>query len=155
MMRRIRVALGPGLLAGLVGAILVDAYILTVGAITHQLTAVQLYTFVASALLGKSAYTLPQAVWIGIAIHLGVSFGWGLGYAYGAESAPQLVTRPLVSGIVFGLFVYLCMQIALALIGIWHAPSASDAFTGIVAHVIFFGLPVAYVVANRMRVATA
>jgi len=155
MMRRIRGALGPGLLAGLVGAILIDAYILAVGALSGGPTPTELYTFVASALLGKSAYTLPQAVWIGVAIHLAISIGWGLGYAYAAEATPQLVARPLVSGIVFGLFVYLCMQIAQALIGIWHAPSAIGAFTGIVAHVIFFGLPVAYVVANRMRVAAA
>jgi hypothetical protein len=154
-MRRIGAALGPGLLAGLVGAILIDAYILVAGALTHGLTPVQLYTFVASALIGKAAYTLPQAVWLGVAIHLVISAGWGIGYAYAAAGTPQLVQRPLVSGIVFGLFVFLCMQIAEALIGIWHAPSAREAFAGIVAHVIFFGLPVAYVVASRMRVAAA
>lgn len=77
----------------------------------------------------------------------------GIGYAYTALSSPQLVTRPVVSGIVFGVFVYLVMEIVTALIGILRAPSVGAVFTNLVAHVIFFGLPVAYVVAERLRVA--
>jgi hypothetical protein len=151
-MRRIARALGPGILAGLVGGVLIDAYLLAVGALSHGLTPAQLYMFVASGLIGKAAYAFPGTVALGAAMHLVISAGWGVGYAYAALGSPQLLARPLISGIVFGLFVYLIMQIVEALTGIWHVPSANDAFTAIVAHSLFFGIPVAYVVSRRLRV---
>jgi uncharacterized membrane protein (DUF2068 family) len=142
-------------LGGIAGAVLIDAYILAVGALSHRLTPEQLYTYVASGLIGKAAYSFPGTAALGVAMHLVISAGWGIGYAYAALGSRQLVDRPAVSGIAFGLFVYLIMQIVEALIGIWHAPSANDAFTAIVAHTIFFGLPVAYIVAKRLRVVAA
>jgi len=150
MMRRLARSLGPGTLAGLAGGVLIDAYLLAVGALSHRLDAVQLYTFVASALIGKAAYALPGAFVLGIFVHAAVSVSWGIGYAYAALGNPQLVSRPVVSGIVFGLFVYLIMQIVQALDGIWHVPSANEAFTAVVAHALFFGIPVAYVVSRRL-----
>ncbi len=155
MMRRFSAAFGPGLWGGVAGGVLIDAYILAVGALSHRLTPHQLYTYVASGLIGKAAYALPGTVALGIFLHLVISAGWGIGYAYAALGSPQLVQRPVISGVAFGLFVYLIMQIVEALTGIWHAPSAYDAFTAIVAHILFFGLPVAYIVGKRLSLAAA
>jgi hypothetical protein len=65
MRERALSANGPlraGIYAGLAGAVLIDAYlIVTVVVLTHAATLDAFYRYVASAALGKAAYTLPQA----------------------------------------------------------------------------------------------
>jgi hypothetical protein len=151
MTRRIAAALGPGALAGIAGGVLLDAYLLAVGALSHRLSPEQHYTFIASALVGKAAYVWPGMAWLGGALHLVVSAGWGVGYAYAALAAPQMLARPVVSGVAFGAVVFVVMQVVMALAGIWRVPTPGDAFTALVAHTIFFGLPVAFIVERRFR----
>jgi hypothetical protein len=153
MRRKIATVLGAGALAGIAGGVLLDGYILAVGAIAHGPRPEELYTFIASGLVGKAAYAWPGIAWLGLFVHGLVSIGWGIGYAYAAVTTPQIASRPAVSGIVFGVVVYVTMQIVEALAGIWRAPTANEAFTDLVAHTIFFGLPVAFVVTRRLRAA--
>jgi uncharacterized membrane protein YagU involved in acid resistance len=151
MTRTLAAALRPGILAGLAGGVLLDAYLLAVGALSHRLTPEQLYTYIASGLVGKGAYAWPGMLWLGLVVHLLVSIGWGVAYAYVAVSTPQVAANPVISGTVYGLVVFVMMQIVQALAGIWRPPSFGEAFTSVVAHVVFFGLPVAFVVARRLR----
>ena len=102
----------PGLAAGAIGAALIDAYLLiTVVAIAHRTTVAGFYEFVAASAIGKNAIGDASAIWLGVALHIAVSLGWGVGYAYTAARMPQLRVRPVTSGIVFGIVVMLAMQL--------------------------------------------
>ena len=150
MQERALPATGPlraGIVAGLAGAVLIDAYlIVTVVYLTHAATLEMFYRYVASAALGKAAYTLPQAVGIGIALHVLISVAWSLGYAYLAAQTPQVRARPLISGVSFGIFVMIAMQLGEVLTNIYALPNSYSLLNAFIAHVFFFGIPVAYIV---------
>ncbi|GAC1533133.1 MAG: hypothetical protein NVS2B17_00420 [Candidatus Velthaea sp.] len=107
--------------------------------------------FNASVLIGKAAFTSPTYAALGLALHFLVSIGWALGYAYIAERQSQLVTRPWISGAGFGLVVYFAMLIVLVAANAYHPPKPADVGTGLIAHIAFFGIPVALIVARALR----
>jgi len=141
----------PGVIAGSIGAVLIDIYlILTLAVAGHMTTVTGLYQFVASGLLGKAAYGNPGAVMLGVAVHFAVGIAWGIGYAYVAARTSQVRQRPAISGVVFGLLVMVAMQLVEVAAGIYTLPNTLLFFNGVVAHVACFGLPVAYIVRSRL-----
>jgi len=141
----------PGAIAGLVGAVLIDAYLLfTLVVAGHLVTVSGFYQYVASGALGKAAYATPGSVALGIAVHVVVAIAWGIGYAYVAARTPQVLSRPLLSGTVFGILVMVSMQLVEVAANIYVLPNTVLFFNGIIAHVVFFGLPVAYIVERRL-----
>jgi hypothetical protein len=136
-----------GLAAGFAGAVLIDVYLIaTLVFAFHAVTLGAFYRYVASAALGKAAYTLPGADVLGIAMHFAVSLGWGVGYAYVAARTPQVRSHPVTSGIVFGIVVMIAMQLVEVAANIYTLPDSLSLLNSFIAHVVFFGLPVAYVV---------
>jgi len=136
-----------GAAAGLVGALLIDAYLLvTVVGLFHATTVGGFYRYVASGALGHTAFTNPSAVGLGVIFHLLIGIGWGVGFCWVAATTVQVRTRPLVSGIVFGFVVMIAMQIVEVAANIYRLPNSFSLANAIVAHVLFFGIPVAYVV---------
>ncbi|MBD5656138.1 MAG: hypothetical protein IAI50_13325 [Candidatus Eremiobacteraeota bacterium] len=143
---------GPGVVGGFAGAILIDAYlILTVVFASHETSVSGFYRFVASGALGKAAYAEPAAPYLGLVLHLLVGIAWGIGYAYVAARTAQVRQRPLVSGIAFGVVVMIAMQFVEVAANIYRLPDAFSLFNSFVAHVAFFGIPVAYIVAKRLE----
>jgi hypothetical protein len=146
-----------GLVAGLVGAILIQASsVLLTYATTHAATAfdlVPLFQFDASVLVGKVAFTSASYAPLGALLHLFVSIGWGIGYAYMAERQPQLVTLPIRSGLAFGLVVYFAMQLVLVAGNLFTQPTPADFGFALITHLLFFGIPVALIVARMTRTA--
>ena len=157
MQSRTRIAWAPaipGVVAGALGAILIDAYLLvTLVAIAHRTTIGGFYSFVAATALGKNAVDDPNAVGIGVALHVAVSVAWGVGYAYAAARTPQLRARPITSGIVFGVVVMLAMQLVEVAANTYALPDTYALANAFVAHTVFFGIPVAYVVTKRLGMA--
>lgn len=141
-----------GLVAGLAGGILIDAFLCALQLLTGTPPAELAgdFVFVASALLGPAAATNPAAVPIGIALHFCVAIGWALGYVYLVRTQPQLLARPWVSGAGFGLVVYVFMEIVLITAGLYHRPMPAVLGAQLVAHVAFFGIPVALVSARML-----
>ena len=138
----------PGLVAGLAGGILIALFLLAVHVwLDHLITWPMFFQSIAAPLLGRSAFAGATGVGAGMAIHLAISIAWGLGYAYVAGSTRQVLEHPLVSGIVFGIVVFVAMQIVEVSFGLWR-PNLGNIETGLVAHVAFFGVPIAYIV-NR------
>ena len=142
-----------GIVAGVAGGILIDVFLF--GAQMSQGislgTAIEgTYSFIASALIGKSALGNPAAPPIGFVLHFLVSIGWALGYVYLARTQPQLLAKPWISGAAFGLVVYIFMEIVLLAAGLYHRPGPAELGTGLVAHVLFFGIPVALIVSRRL-----
>ncbi len=141
----------PGALAGLVGAVLIDCYLLvTLVAIGHVTTVAGFYRYVASGALGKATEPAPNAVFVGFAVHIAVAVAWGIGYAYVAARTPQVRERPAISGAVFGLLVMIAMQLIEVYANIYVLPNSALFFNGIIAHVVFFGWPVAFIVRRQL-----
>jgi hypothetical protein len=145
-----------GITAGVAGAVIVDAYLIVVFvAILHSASIGSFYQFVASGAIGKAAYAEPAAAYLGITVHVLVSLAWGIGYAYVAARTPQVLGRPLLSGVAFGFVVMLAMQLVEVAAGIYTLPTTASLGNDIVAHTAFFGVPVAYVVSSRLSKAGA
>jgi hypothetical protein len=148
----LRAAARPGILAGLLAALLIDAYRLGVDAFAHGTEVVEHhYRHVAAAVIGAGAFALPGAAYLGVAIHVVVSVAWAVGFASVALQAPQVVRRPILSGAVFGVVVYITMQLIEYFAGTAHPVTPAGIFAQLVAHTIFFGIPLALVVDARLR----
>ena len=149
----LRDQLKAGLIAGAAAGILIELFFLAIqlAAGTPADKLAGNFVFIAAVLLGPGAYQNPIAVPLGIVLHFCVSIGWALGYVYLVRSQPQLLTRPWISGAAFGLMVYIFMQIILLTAGQYHRPAAAVFFTQLVAHVVFYGIPVALIVSRLLR----
>ena len=149
----LRDQLKAGLLAGIVAGILIDVFLfatqLAGGTPASKLA--DNFVFVAAVLLGPGAYANSAAVPLGIVMHFCVAIGWALGYVYLVRSQPQLVTRPWISGAAYGLVVYVFMEIILITAGQYHRVAPGVLFTQLVAHVAFYGIPVAVVASRLLR----
>jgi uncharacterized membrane protein YagU involved in acid resistance len=145
-----------GVAAGIVAAITLDAFRLLVPrpGVT-QLSPAQLYAFDASALVGDVAVGSSWGVALGVVLHVAVSIGWAFGYVWLAPRQPQLLTRPIVSGVGYGLVVWLVMLILLIPAGKFAVPTVGSLDRDIIAHVVFFGLPLALVVSRLLHPARA
>lgn len=142
----------PGAIAGFAGAILIDIYlVVTLVFIAHVATITSFYQFVASAALGPAAYANAGAAYLGVAVHFAVGIGWGIGYAYVAAGTPWVRERPIVSGAVFGLVVMVAMQLVEVVGKIYVLPNSGAFLNAVIAHTLFYGIPVAALVKARLQ----
>jgi uncharacterized membrane protein YagU involved in acid resistance len=141
-----------GLIAGLIGGIVIDAYLWLTTLLPTHTSIASMWQWVASTAFGKGAFANPSFVWVGLAMHLLVSIGWGVGYAYFAATQPRIAQRWLVSGIVYGIVVYGVMSVILLADNNFTYPPTATAFVNLVAaHAIFFGIPVAFIIDRSSR----
>jgi len=141
----------PGVAAGLIGAVLIDAYLVIVFVfLTHTLSLAAFYEYVASGAIGAAAYTAPGSVLLGIAIHLIVAIAWGVGFAFVAARTPQVRAQPLVSGIAYGFVVMIVMQLVEVAANIYVQPTTFSLGNQLLAHIVFFGIPIAFIVDKRL-----
>jgi hypothetical protein len=102
---------------------------------------------VASGLLGRAAYDggTPTAA-LGLALHFLIAFIITAIYFAVASTQPWLTRRPLITGALYGLVVYLVMNlvvIPLSAIGTRPHPSTMTLVTGVLVHMFFIGVPIA------------
>jgi len=109
------------------------------------------YTFLAGKLAGPAADGAAWAVPAGIAVLILASIGWAFAYLATAQQQPQLFTRPWISGIAFGLVVWLVMQLILVPFGEFRPQSIFDEDRNVFALMLFFGVPIALVSARLTR----
>ena len=151
----LRDQLWAGLVAGVGGGVLIHVFslgITTIGDHAPPGLAIRvLYSFVASALFGRSTYSNPWSIPIGLVLHFCVAIGWALGYVYLVRAQPQLLARPWISGAVYGFVVYVFMEIVLLTAGLYHRPSPVQLEVALVAHIVFYGIPVALIVSRLLR----
>ncbi len=147
-----------GIVAGVAGAIAIEVCL-----IGNQLlegasaaTIAGSFAFIAATVMGPAAYHSAAAVPLGVVMHFAVAIGWAFGYVYLVRTQPQLLSRPIVSGLGFGVVVYVFMQIVLLTAGLYHR--AADPRTlgvQLLAHLAFYGLPVALIVSRMLRPAAS
>ena len=133
--------------AGLVGGTLIDLYLAITPLASAHPGILTMWTYVASTVFGKGMLANPSAPWYGLGVHAATSLAWAGAYAYVAATQSYVRTRWYISGPVYGLIVYLLMQIILLVSGSFEYPhSPNDFVSALIAHAVFFGLPVAFVV---------
>jgi hypothetical protein len=136
-------------IAGIAGGIVIEFYLYFTTILPAHRSVLTALQWIAAAAVGKSvAYSSPAYAWVGIFVHFGVSIGWAGGYAYFAQRQDFVNQRWLVSGIVYGIVVYLFMVVLQIGAGVYPMPSPADVANALIAHTLFFGAPVAYVVAR-------
>jgi hypothetical protein len=143
-----------GLVAGLAAGAIMKLFLFVVAIPSGDPLRALLGTFAATsvALLGTNAANNLDLVPFGVFLHFCVAVGWALGYVHLARSQPQLVRQPWISGAGFGIVVYVFMQIVILGAGQYHRPSSpAQLETGLVAHIVFYGMPVALVVSRMLR----
>lgn len=139
----LRDQLRAGLLAGVAGGIVIALFLAAAGAAggkpPAEALAADTWTLGAPSLAG------------GLALHFFIAVAWALGYVYLLRTQPQLLTRPVLSGLSFGLVVYVFMGVIQIMAGRYHRPNPTQFEISLIAHVVFYGLPVGLVVARALR----
>ncbi len=137
--------------AGLAGAIAIDAYLSITLTLMHVANGITLSQWDASNFLGAEAFRggLSTAA-IGFGMHVCVSVAWGIVFAVAYSRVPWIRAHALLSGLIFGAIVMQVMAYAVVPLG--HAshppPTLAGWINNFVAHTLFFGVPVAWVVAH-------
>src|ERR1700722_14346728 len=141
---------GTILLAGALGCVLIDLYLVVTHAwLLRDATPIQISQWDASNALGVAAFgDGMQAALLGFAMHLCVSLIWAAIFVAVALRFRWVLAHPIVSGVVFGLVVMGVMRYLIVPLG--HARQGAGTpvqlFNQALAHVVAFGLPVALVV---------
>lgn len=134
-------------LAGIAGGIVLDLYLWLAAVLPAHQSILQLWQFIASTVFGNVAFTSASYAAAGLVIHFLVSIGWAGGYAYFAQTQPATNRRWIVAGAAYGVVVYVLMQLILLGSGHFTAPATPNALViPVIGHIVFFGIPVAYVV---------
>jgi uncharacterized membrane protein YagU involved in acid resistance len=140
------------LAAGITGAIFLDVYLWLTTILPQHGSLIAAWQFVASATIGNVAFSSTSYAGLGLVVHVLVSVAWAGGYAYLAMTRPFMNQRWVISGLVYGIIVYLFMQVLLLGASKFQFPPTPVAFVNVViAHMVFFGLPVAFVVSRMNR----
>ena len=149
-----RWVLATAVLAGIGGAVLIDLHLcVTDTFIFRNATPLLVMQWDASNALGSAAY---QGGWataaLGTLMHFIVSILWAAVFVTAAMRYRWLATRPILSGALLGV---VAMAVMRAVIHFGHAivrpfPAFEYFLNLVVAHVVFFGIPVALIVAARL-----
>jgi len=102
---------------------------------------------IASHLIGRSAFNggLRDAM-LGLALHYLIAAFWICTFVIAAQLFSVLIRRPIISGAIYGLFIYFVMNFLILPHTLNAAPLSRDPFNllnGVFALVIFMGVFVA------------
>lgn len=135
------------IIAGLIAGTTVELFLF----ITHVASWPATYQWIASGVIGKTAFTSTSYAWLGLSLHGVISIVWASIFVAGAKRLPVLVEMPVLFGLLYGVIVFIGMQIVTMIAKIWAPPSAALLTIFLIDHIVFFGLPVALYVARAMR----
>jgi uncharacterized membrane protein YagU involved in acid resistance len=102
---------------------------------------------VASGAFGKAAFSggASTAV-LGLVFHFALSYLWTTVFLVAAWRVPALLRRPLVSGIVFGVVVFLIMRLLVLPFSAFPFPvtfKPLGSTLDLLSHMLLFGVPIA------------
>ncbi len=129
--------------AGILGGVLVDLFLIAVRAAPFP----GIYQYIASGIVGEAAYASSSYIALGVVIHLAISIAAALAYAY-LGRALGLLQKWLLGGTIFGIVMLVVMQIVLALAHLAQPLTPARLAIVVIAHVVFFGLPIAWYVSR-------
>ena len=134
------------LLGGLVAGALDIAFAISFAAYNGT-PPVRLLQIVASGLFGNSAFAggIPMAA-AGLAAHFVMSFLWAGVFLALALLRPSLTLHPYVSGIAFGIIVFLAMRLVVLPLSAFPYPVTFKPVATVLdllSHALLFGVPIA------------
>jgi hypothetical protein len=116
------------------------------------------FHYIASGLIGMRAFEMGfAAIALGVAIHYAIALGWTAVFFAASRKFTILIRRPVISGLLYGITVYLIMN--LAVLPLTRVPHAEKAMTlasrinGVLAVMLFIGLTISLLV-RRSSVAS-
>lgn len=124
-------------------------------------TPVMVFQYIASGLIGLKSFQLGWTmVVLGVAIHYFIALTWTVVFYIASRRFPSLTRRPVLSGLLYGVGVYLFMNlVALPLSGVPHPlkpVSLVSRVNGVLALMFCIGLTIALLVRrNSERSVTA
>ena len=131
---------------GLAAAVLDAADALVAYKLAFGMSPLAIYEFVASGLLGQSAYAGGAATaLLGLAIHFLIAFGAAAVFVLASERLPQLRREAVGWGLAFGVGVFLVMNLVVIPLSRIPAsvPSLPLVLNGVIGHALLVGLPIA------------
>lgn len=119
----------------------------------------RLLQIVASGLFGNAAFAggIPMAA-AGLALHFVASMLWAGVFLALALLRPSLARHPYVSGIAFGICVFLAMRLVVLPLSAFPYPVSFKPVATVLdllSHTLLFGVPIALAVRRAMAVASA
>ena len=115
----------------------------------------RVFQAIASGILGDAAFAGGTGVSVlGIACHFGLSLLWAALFAGLAWRLPALARRPILSGIGFGLFVFLCMRLMVLPLSAYPRPVTFKPLAtalDLLSHMFLFGSPIAVAVSRAIQ----
>ncbi len=131
--------LAPAVIAGIIGGIVVDAFL----SLWHHISPITLWTGMASAAAGPGS---PW--WVGLLVHAVISIVWAVLYAYIVSAIGQL-RNWLVAGIVWGVIVTAVMAFIVSTKTgtTWSSNFRED----LLGTAVFYALPMAFYLARAAR----
>ena len=135
------------IVAGLVTGTL-DILSAFAGYVPHGATVTGILKFIASGLIGPGALKGGDAIAVlGLATHYALATAMAATYVGAALKAPMILSRPWVYGIVYGVLTYIAMAFIIVPhsgVSGWKLPHGWDIVSGLLAHCLFVGTPIAH-----------
>ena len=137
----------PIALAGFAVGVL-DGIAATLSAGLRGVAPDRVFQYISSGILGRSAFEGGWAtVVFGVFLHFLVAYGAAAAFILAARSIAILNRSPFVIGPIYGTAVYFFMgEVVSALSNVSRGPRTfSSTITGILIHILFVGLPIAFI----------
>ncbi|MEQ1763797.1 MAG: hypothetical protein ABL984_11710 [Pyrinomonadaceae bacterium] len=141
-------ALKAILYSGLTVGVL-DGIAATVSTMIRGGTPIRVFQYIASGLLGQSAFQGGISTFaLGLLLHFVVAFGACVVFIFAGKFLPVLSRVPFyITGPIYGVLVYFVMRdvvIPMSLVTRLNYNASASAI-GIIIHILFVGLPIAFI----------
>ena len=150
--RTFRAIASAGLIAGILD--ITSAFVI---AGLKGMGSIRMLQGIASGLLGARSFEGGMATaGLGLAIHFLIAFTAASVFYVASRKLTFLTQRPVISGLLYGVAVYLFMYwmvVPFAFVNARH--SVSRDVTAVIVHMLLFGLPIALVVRSFSRQQTS
>ncbi len=136
-----------GFVAGLIGAVLMHAFLFAVGVIHYP----SYYDRIAAGIVGWSVDPQSAAL-LGIIIHFAIAVVAAIVYAYVGQ-VTGLLGKPILGAMLFGIVMNGIMDLVVYARGLGPLPATwHDVIIGLIAHIVFFAAPIAFFLTKYERV---
>ena len=122
----------------------------------------RIFQYITSGLLGAHSFQMGwTSVWLGVVIHYAIALTWTAVFYVAATrfNFAVLTRRPILSGVVYGLVVYVVMNFVVLPMSALPArpapPTVISRINAVLALVFCIGLPIALLVRKALRKATS
>jgi len=140
----LKIILYSGLTVGVL-----DGIAATVSSAVRGGSPIRVFQYIASGLLGQSAFQGGLATFgLGLLLHFVIAFGASVVFIFAARFIPWISRVPFyLSGPVYGVLVYFIMRdvvIPMSLVTRLNYNASATAI-GIIIHILFVGIPIAFI----------